>query len=72
MSDEETIDFQGHPFTCPYCSRETIVESCLNPILKEYATCDECGREFLIENGVPKRLPEMPPSGLSSSLPDRL
>ena len=58
MTGEETIDFQEHPFICPYCSRETIVESPMDAILKEHATCDECGREFLIENEMPRRLLE--------------
>jgi transcription elongation factor Elf1 len=58
MAHEETVDFQGRPFTCPYCSQETIVESPMGTIPKEHATCDECGREFLIENDVPRPLPQ--------------
>jgi transcription elongation factor Elf1 len=58
MTDEETIpDFQDHPFTCPYCGKETIVESPMDTILMGRAICDECGREFQIENDVPMRLP---------------
>jgi transcription elongation factor Elf1 len=55
MTDEETIpDFQEHPFTCPYCEKETIVESPMDTILMSRAICAECGAEFLIENGVPR------------------
>ena len=58
MADEATIDFEEHPFTCPYCGRETMVQ--LPPeketILMSRETCEQCGREFLIENDVPRPL----------------
>jgi transcription elongation factor Elf1 len=56
---EEIIDFQEHSFTCPYCGRETMVGLPLpmETILVSRALCDQCGREFLIENDVPRTLP---------------
>ena len=39
MTDEETIDFQEHRFNCPYCGKETIVESPMDTILIGHATC---------------------------------
>ena len=59
MTNEETLpDFQDRPFTCPYSSRETMVKSPMETILMGRATCDECDREFLIENDVPRKLPQ--------------
>jgi transcription elongation factor Elf1 len=57
MTGEETVDFQEHSFICPYCSQETIVEAPVGTTMRTYGTCDECGREFLIENDVPRQLP---------------
>jgi len=47
---DDTIDFQELPFTCPYCGKETIVQSPFDTILIGRAICDCCGSEFLIEN----------------------
>jgi transcription elongation factor Elf1 len=58
MADEATIDFEEHPFTCPYCGKETIVESPMDTILVGRADCEHCGREFFIENDVPRPLPQ--------------
>jgi transcription elongation factor Elf1 len=55
--DEDFPDFQDHPFTCPYCGKETMVQSPLDAILIGRATCDCGGREFLIGNDVPTQLP---------------
>src|SRR6266849_2956476 len=57
VTDEETIDFQERDFTCPYCGKETVVESPMDTILMGRAICERCGSEFLIENDVPTRLP---------------
>jgi hypothetical protein len=40
MADEATIDFEEHPFTCPYCGKETIVESPMDTILVGRADCE--------------------------------
>jgi len=58
MTDAETIDFQDRPFICPYCGKETIVELPpeMETIVIGRADCEHCGREFLIENDVPKPL----------------
>ena len=58
MTNEETLpDFQDRPFTCPYCGREIMVKSPMEKILMGRANCDECDRELLIENDVPRKLP---------------
>ncbi len=60
MTDENTIDFREHPFTCPYCGRETMVQLPpeMETMLMSRETCEQCGREFLIENDVPRPLPQ--------------
>jgi transcription elongation factor Elf1 len=60
MNDGETLDFQDHPFTCPYCGEETVVElpPQMETIMVGRETCENCGREFLIENDVPRILPQ--------------
>jgi hypothetical protein len=60
MTDSETIDFQGRRFICPYCWKDTIIEvpPQMETITMGRATCDECDREFLIENDVPRPLPQ--------------
>ena len=60
MADEETIDFKERPFSCPHCAYETMVEvpPQMDTILVGRATCEHCGREFLIENDVPRQLPQ--------------
>jgi transcription elongation factor Elf1 len=60
MTDEETIDFQERPFTCPYCGEETMVELPIDmvEILMARADCQHCGKDFLIENDTPQRLPQ--------------
>jgi transcription elongation factor Elf1 len=59
LTDEATIDFEERPFTCPYCGKETVVAvpPQMETILVERETYEHCGREFLIENDVPTRLP---------------
>lgn len=58
MTGGETVGLQEHPFTCPHCGQETIVESPMDTILMGRADCRHCGREFLIENDVPRPLPQ--------------
>ncbi len=58
MPGSETFDLQERPFICPYCGRETIVESPMDTILMGRADCEHCGRDFLIENDVPRPLPQ--------------
>jgi len=58
VTDEETIDFQERDFTCPYCGKETAVESPMDTILIGRAICEHCGSEFLIENDLPRQLPQ--------------
>ena len=57
MNGDETFDFQERPFNCRYCGKETTVESPMDIILAGRATCEHCGRGFLIENDVPQPLP---------------
>jgi transcription elongation factor Elf1 len=60
MGDEETIDFREHAFNCPYCGQVTILEvpAQIDQILAARADCQQCGRDFLIENDVPSGLPQ--------------
>ena len=60
MTDDDTINFEERPFTCPYCGRETMVQLPLEmeTILMSRETCEQCGREFLIETDVVRRLPQ--------------
>jgi transcription elongation factor Elf1 len=57
MASDATIDCEEQPFTCPYCGKETVVESPMYTILVGLADCEHCGREFLIENDVSRTLP---------------
>jgi transcription elongation factor Elf1 len=41
-------------FTCPLCGQQTGVETPLDFIFTKWATCEKCGREFLIENDQPR------------------
>jgi hypothetical protein len=60
MIDEDIIDIEERPFTCPYCGRETMAQLPreMETILMRSDTFEQCGREFLIENDVPRTLPE--------------
>jgi DNA-directed RNA polymerase subunit RPC12/RpoP len=42
---------------CPRCKKETLHQpyAHFNTIMKGRANCQHCGREFLIENDVPRR-----------------
>jgi len=42
--------FNAHVFRCPYCKDYTTLLSPLSFISLEHAECENCGREFLIEN----------------------
>ena len=55
-----TVDFQNHPFRCPYCNRETMVQLPpeMDTIMMGRATCEYCDRDFLIENDAPSPLPQ--------------
>ena len=60
MLTEEIIDFEGRPFTCPYCGKETLVTvpPQMETIVVGRELCEHCGREFLIENDMPRPLPQ--------------
>ena len=45
--DEELLDI----LACPYCKVEVRLE-------KEKLVCTECGREFPVEDGIPRMLPD--------------
>jgi len=38
--DEDIIDFQERDFICPYCEKETVVESPMDTILIGRAICE--------------------------------
>ena len=58
LTDEAIIDFEERPVTCPYCGKETVVESPMDTILIGRAICEHCGSEYLIENDMPRPLPQ--------------
>ena len=43
--------------TCPYCGTELTFESPLDHIFIARRTCPECGREFLIKDGIAEKSP---------------
>jgi hypothetical protein len=59
MTDAEIIEFQERPFTCPY-GKETVIElpPQMETIMIGRETCENCRGEFLIENDVPRKLPQ--------------
>ena len=60
LTAEAIIDFDGRQITCPYCGKETLVmvPSQMESIVVGLEMCEHCGREFLIENDVPRPLPQ--------------
>jgi DNA-directed RNA polymerase subunit RPC12/RpoP len=48
--------FHEHRIACPYCRTALIFNSPLEVILLARRECLKCGKEFLIENSVAKRL----------------
>ena len=55
MSDDELPLMQRKVFTCPLCGEPTRVETPMDFIFLKRVTCEECGREFLIENNQPTK-----------------
>jgi hypothetical protein len=43
---------------CPYCGADLRIGTVMNVIQASQRTCVACGKVFLIENDVPKRLAE--------------
>jgi len=58
MPVDELPEFNERLFTCPHCGKETIVITPMSFLFAKRVTCNECGKEFLIENGKPKHLPQ--------------
>jgi len=57
MPVDELPGFTERLFTCPYCNKREIVETPMDFIFAKRVTCEHCGREFIIEDDVPKKLP---------------
>ena len=49
--------FHKHEVSCPYCSTALIYNTLAETIQLAERTCLKCGKGFLIENNVAKRLP---------------
>jgi transposase-like protein len=45
------------PFKCPYCQGETVIVTPMAFVVMKRTSCQNCGREFLIENDKPAPLP---------------
>ena len=41
---------------CPHCSAELVIGTVTGTILMSRRSCGKCGKEFLIENDVPRKL----------------
>jgi transcription elongation factor Elf1 len=54
VTDEDDVDFQERPFDCPYCGRETMVDLPAQMDTMGRATCEHCGKDFIIENDLPQ------------------
>ena len=48
--------FHEHRIVCPYCRTALIFNSPMEVILLARRECLKCGKEFLIENSIAKRL----------------
>ena len=49
--------FHEHRINCPYCATELIYHSSTATIQLAERTCLKCGKGFVIENNIAKRLP---------------
>jgi len=58
MPVDELPEFNERLFTCPLCGKETIVVTPMDYIFAKRVTCNECGKDFIIENEKPKRSPQ--------------
>ena len=60
MTEEAIIDCEERPVKCPYCGKETVVAvpPQMEALLVGLETCENCGKDFLIENDVPRPLPQ--------------
>jgi len=43
------------PMNCPHCRAHLTVITVMNTIVLSKRTCPNCGKDFLIENDVPKK-----------------
>ena len=41
---------------CPHCNAELVIGTVTGTILMSRRSCGKCGKEFLIENDVPRKL----------------
>jgi ribosomal protein S27AE len=49
--------FHEHRITCPYCATALIYHLTTEAIQLAERTCLKCGKGFVIENNIAKRLP---------------
>jgi predicted RNA-binding Zn-ribbon protein involved in translation (DUF1610 family) len=48
---------------CPHCHTALMIGTVMDRILSARRTCPKCGKEFLIENDVPRKPGSKKPSG---------
>jgi hypothetical protein len=56
MRRKTQLQVHEHRITCPYCRTGLVFNSLMSMILAARRTCPKCRKEFLIENGIAKRV----------------
>jgi DNA-directed RNA polymerase subunit RPC12/RpoP len=49
--------------SCPHCRIPLVVGTIMDKLLMSRRNCSQCGKEFLIENDVPRKPDSKKPSG---------
>jgi hypothetical protein len=49
--------------SCPHCHADLTIGTVMDTIMMSRRSCPECGKEFLIENDVPRKPDSKKPSG---------
>jgi transcription elongation factor Elf1 len=57
VAEDELSEFHDRPFECPHCAEITAVLTTMDKVPRKRATCSHCGKDFLIVNDKPQKLP---------------
>jgi transposase-like protein len=60
---EVKLPYRELYISCPHCQSPLVVGTIMDKLLMSRRTCPKCGKEFLIENDVPRKLDSKKPSG---------
>jgi transposase-like protein len=60
---EVKLPYRELYISCPHCHADLTIGTVMDTILVSRRSCPECGKEFLIENDVPRRPDSKKPSG---------